>query len=407
MRLRPLLLLLASTSACFDPADSGDETTTGSGTATDPGTDSSGSVTPTTDDSSTTSTVDDTGTDTDGCAQDCDDGIACTEDACVDGACVNTPMDALCDDGIECTADACDAATGCTNAPMDAMCDDGVDCTADACDPEAGCTAAPDDGLCDDGVGCTADVCDPVAGCSAVPDDAACDDGVACTTETCDPTLDCMALETTVLVFNGSNGGSTAPEDAVASFGYTPIVVTSAAEFDAAFDAGGLAAIVFDVPSVFGTVPAPTQMRLDMWIAGGGRLIFGFWNLDADPLMASTLDVSVLESVDPTLPIFPDPASPVALFAAPETIPAPIIYADVFGDNGDQLVLDGAGFIAGRFNDPVGGPGAILVTHGDRVITNGFVISEIGADTVDVDIDGINDGEELLRNEIDFVCATP
>jgi hypothetical protein len=50
--------------------------------------------------------------------------------------------------------------------------------------------------------------------------------------------------------------------------------------------------------------------------------IFGFWGLDSDPAMATTLDV----------------------------------------------VLEGPGFIAGRFNDPIAGPGAILVTHADHVI---------------------------------------
>lgn len=425
MRLRVLpVAFLVTTTACFDPEPP--STTNDDTGSTGP----DATTTMMADESSTTVGPGDDTTDTGGCADDCDDAVPCTEDACVDGACVNTPVDTLCDDGIECTADSCDAAMGCTNAADATLCDDGIDCTADSCDAAMGCTNAADDALCDDGVpcttdacgaegctsaaddtqcddgvGCTIDACDPTAGCTSTPDDTACG-GSGCGPGSCDPLLDCQPSDGSVLVFNGG-GGSTAPEDAVASLGYTPIVVVDEISFVAAFDAGGFDAIVFDVPSVFSPVPAAVQTRLDTWVNAGERLIFGFWDLDADAAMAGTLDVAVSASFDAPLPIHPDPASPVDLFGMPETITPPIVYPDNWSDNGDQLVLDGPGFTAARFSDPVAGPGAILVTHGDRVVTNGFIISEIGETAVDSDADGINDGVELLRNELTLVCSAP
>lgn len=85
----------------------------------------------------------------------CDDGSACTDDACVDYLCVHTPVD--CDDSNPCTVDTCDAQLGCQYAP--ASCDDGDACTVDDCDPEVGCTHEPID--CDDGDPCTNDSCQP------------------------------------------------------------------------------------------------------------------------------------------------------------------------------------------------------------------------------------------------------
>lgn len=85
----------------------------------------------------------------------CDDGNACTDDACVDYLCVHTPID--CDDSNPCTVDTCDAQLGCQYAP--ANCDDGDGCTVDDCNPETGCTHEPLD--CDDANPCTADSCQP------------------------------------------------------------------------------------------------------------------------------------------------------------------------------------------------------------------------------------------------------
>ncbi len=155
---------------------------------------------------------------------DCDDGDACTLDACGAAAGVCTHTDVVCDDGIACTVDACDPASGCSNTPDDALCVDGNPCTTDVCDPASGCThtaiagcvpstccvgndaGAPgcDDPSCQDLVCSVSSSCCDIgwdvecqslantlcAVCGATPEctaDADCpDDGIACTTASCD-----------------------------------------------------------------------------------------------------------------------------------------------------------------------------------------------------------------------------
>ena len=172
---------------------------------------------------------------------DCDDGIACTEDACDTsiGKCTYRAMDDRCDDGNPCTDDSCNSSQGCifvnddTNSCDDELfctaqdrcragtcvgegspCNDYVACTVDSCvEADDTCRYVPDDGACDDGNVCTADSCDTDAGCLYDPDhedeactnaqgdggtcsqglclvectvDEDCDDGVDCTRERCD-----------------------------------------------------------------------------------------------------------------------------------------------------------------------------------------------------------------------------
>jgi len=155
-------------------------------------------------------------------SEDCDDGNACTLDACNDGQCVSTSRpgcclsDVDCDDGIACTQDACDGdpALGgtCRTTPIDACCERVSDCndsnlcTEDRCTPnlsDSSDSAAPDAGpgrcinaplccandlQCDDGDPCTAGSCASgqcryVNACCLVDRD--CDDGLVCTLDSC------------------------------------------------------------------------------------------------------------------------------------------------------------------------------------------------------------------------------
>ena len=69
---------------------------------------------------------------------------------------------ASCDDGDACTEDACDRATAaCVHTPRD--CSDGDPCTADTCDPRSGCHHAAEPDTDGDGV------CDPIDPCPRVP----------------------------------------------------------------------------------------------------------------------------------------------------------------------------------------------------------------------------------------------
>ncbi len=124
----------------------------------------------------------------------CDDGNACTIDACAGGACAGTPID--CDDHNACTIDACDEESGCVHTEVD--CDDFNACTLDSCDPDLGCvyTEIDCDGDpctemdCDDHDACTIDSCDEFTGCVHTP--KVCDDGIVCTVDSCNPTTGCV-----------------------------------------------------------------------------------------------------------------------------------------------------------------------------------------------------------------------
>jgi formylglycine-generating enzyme required for sulfatase activity len=146
----------------------------------------------------------------------CTDGSACTEgDKCADGQCVGgSPVP--CDDGNACTSDACDLATGCTATALadgsgcdadssactfgDAClagqckpgkalsCSDGSACTVDSCDPALGCVSLPISGTCTDGNGCTeGDVCKDGQCVGGIP--ATCDDDNPCTADGCEKGL--------------------------------------------------------------------------------------------------------------------------------------------------------------------------------------------------------------------------
>lgn len=61
---------------------------------------------------------------------DCDDGVGCTDETCVNGACVSTANDTNCDDGVFCNgAEPCDAALDCqlaTDPCPPLICDEGL-----------------------------------------------------------------------------------------------------------------------------------------------------------------------------------------------------------------------------------------------------------------------------------------
>lgn len=115
--------------------------------------------------------------------EDCDDGIACTSDTCIEGTCAYDTaaaccvVDADCFDGDNCTVDAC-LNFACENVTVanpeccntDLECDDGNECTVDSCNPDIGyeCVHPVDldnelcceeESHCDDQDTCTIDTC--------------------------------------------------------------------------------------------------------------------------------------------------------------------------------------------------------------------------------------------------------
>ncbi len=122
------------------------------------------------------------------CPPSCDDGVPCTDDACVDGICVHATNDALCAPGQHCTPLAGCASDLCTR---DAECDDANACNGlERCVPGTpgadahGCVAGTTLD-CNDGASCTDDRCEPATGCVHERHDERCNDGVACTADRC------------------------------------------------------------------------------------------------------------------------------------------------------------------------------------------------------------------------------
>ncbi|MFT7578853.1 MAG: hypothetical protein ACI9MR_000514 [Myxococcota bacterium] len=135
----------------------------------------------------------------------CDDGDSCTaDDRCVsDGRCVGSfessvecscdGDDANCDDGLDCTDDVCLDSGACSYQPQVGFCSIGGACyAADASNPDSMClTCQPEASqatwqprACSDENVCTSDLCDAGEGCLYAPvtNGASCDDSDACTT---------------------------------------------------------------------------------------------------------------------------------------------------------------------------------------------------------------------------------
>jgi hypothetical protein len=90
---------------------------------------------------------------------DCSDGLFCNGvETCINGTC-QPGVASNCDDGVACTTDACDEGTdACTHAPNHAACDNGQFCDGPETCTAAGCTAG--ERPCDDGGDPPAEMCD-------------------------------------------------------------------------------------------------------------------------------------------------------------------------------------------------------------------------------------------------------
>ena len=116
----------------------------------------------------------------------CDDGVACTTDLCVvGGACQHVTDASGCASGMTCDAVRGCVAPGSTACARAADCDDGVACTRDACLVDRSCSHVAQDDQCPTGQrcdlrrGCSAG---SSAGCATAAD---CDDRFACTDDVC------------------------------------------------------------------------------------------------------------------------------------------------------------------------------------------------------------------------------
>ncbi|MGB0588895.1 MAG: MopE-related protein [Myxococcota bacterium] len=120
--------------------------------------------------------------------EDCGDGDPCTIDQCLfNGTCHHIPRPFCCEDDAECTDDSPCTIDTCENHHCVNLmgCDDGLDCTSDVCNPDTGaCDYVPNNEGCPAPQDpCMTAVCVPGEGCREEPIN--CDDGLPCTVDTC------------------------------------------------------------------------------------------------------------------------------------------------------------------------------------------------------------------------------
>ena len=131
----------------------------------------------------------------------CDDGLACTQNSCVDGKCKFEPTLNCCGSTFDCDpGNVClepnTLKSKCTACQKDAECNDDEVCTKDVCDlsGQAGvckysktspeCCSKQGVGQCDDGKSCTADSCDLATGtCKHVKPEGTCCSDAECSSD--------------------------------------------------------------------------------------------------------------------------------------------------------------------------------------------------------------------------------
>ena len=100
-------------------------------------------------------------------AAECDDGLACSDDACIGGECRFGKIEGCCDHDLGCPWSWTCEDGACLECATEGDCDDGDACTDDWCGTDGICGHAVTDGCCDA--------------------DADCDDGSLCSADSCDP----------------------------------------------------------------------------------------------------------------------------------------------------------------------------------------------------------------------------
>lgn len=310
-------------------------------------------------------------------------------------------------------------------------CDDGHPCASPLICDEATATCRleqsptePDGHTCEPGYELVDNECVDIDECARSTDDCAADalctnqpgayscacnpgftgDGRTCT-RVCSSLLlyaDCPAPNTSCPTLTPA----TAASAAAAELGIEVKAVPTADEamFRTMVDAGGFDLLIFDASRV--AITQQTADRVAAWVNGGGKAIVVFWNLDNGTTgltMRTALQVDTVGSPTTPLDVHRVPTSPVDLFGYVHPVPSPLRFDNIMADDGDELALAAAGFIAAR-QPSVTGAGAIAVTRGNRAITLGFLPLGLVA-AGDTDSDGKSDVQELYTNLIGYLCG--
>jgi len=180
-------------------------------------------------------------------------------------------------------------------------------------------------------------------------------------------------------------------QDALTSLGlgYT---LSNSGNFNTQLTSGAWDLVVVDVPS---TIPSGGFGALNAYVAGGGRAIISYWNLQGDPALAAAFEVAQASSFStPQNVSLWDPGHPI--FNSPNSVGNLTSWTDFWADDGDRLNTVGSAIaLAGFTGAPSANNAAIVLGNSGRTIYNGFLFDELNDPT----------GTNLFANEIQFLLA--
>lgn len=352
------------------------------------------------------------------CDSPCAGGEICVGGACTvscylgltlcSGVCVDLMRDP---DNCGACGSGCASGEFCYDGSCTASCPGGfTDCSGvcrDLSSDRLNCGAC--DSPCVDGEVCESSTCtllcvSPLVVCSGVCTDtsydprncgscgAACSSTEACVSGTCEG-----LVSRNVLVYYDSFTTTNEPASlATTRMGWTLTATNTGTAFASAYDAGGWAVVVIDVPG--SSLPTEVHTRVLDRISTGGRLIFSWWDLDTDATLATALGVSTVSYNTPHN-IYPTSGASVNFFTTGESVPVPLTGTDEAGDNGDYLTLTGGGEIVFSA-DSATGTALGAITNSGATIVLGFLPWDYKA--TDNDSDGVGDMTELFMNMLRY-----
>ncbi len=207
------------------------------------------------------------------------------------------------------------------------------------------------------------------------------------------------APKTVLLLDNGE------PENHVAAEALNrlslPFSVTDPDVFGDDIASGPWSLVIADVPDV-----KPTWDPLISYIGAGGHALLSTWELENEPALCSAFGVSAAPSLT-EVPAVYDWESDAPLFSFREAVPSPIsVWDDLWGVDANPLTLaasDAVG-LAGFAATPTTGEAAVVAANSNATIIDGFLWDDRNQDN---DADGLQDGVELVMNEIQMLLTVP
>ena len=208
-----------------------------------------------------------------------------------------------------------------------------------------------------------------------------------------------FCISPSVLVFDDFNNVGTLAQEALDNLGLAYVDVGSdQSVFVSRLETQSWDLVVYDSGNF--TMNSPTRDAIQNYVANGGQMLMFYWDLDAQPALASNFEAQVVHSISAPQTVYgPSPLDHI--WTDPNTIDLPLDdFINALGDNGDILQPIGSGGILGSFT-PGGGTTineAIILGNSGRTILHGASPDEVGY--LDGDGNGKIDSVELFENEI-------